>query len=230
MRFLSALYSLILPTACIHCDAEGEIICRACTIYFSNSPLFKGSLVSFVDATDFQSRIASSLPYSDVVARIILGAKDDGNMVLQQVVVDALLRARSLFPSELTLVPVPSTRAARMRRGRDFVREITQALARETGDSVIQLLVSRQGSLPQKSLNAKERIANMKGAFVMRSPRTHGAIGGTGNRPVLVIDDVLTTGATMRAALGALAAGGATCIGGISAAYSPNWKVSQRGY
>lgn len=217
----TSLFSLILPIACIRCEIEGAIICPDCVTHFRDPRIFGGT---FVNSKNFPTKISSSLPYGEVVSRIVLGAKDDGNDRLQKIIVESLLRARALFPPNLTLVPIPSTSGARRRRGRDFVLEITKKVAYETGDCVEELLISRRKSAPQKSLNARERIENMAGAFSCRSMRSDRI------SPLLIVDDVLTTGATMRAALRALASSGATCTGAISAAYSPNWKVSQARY
>lgn len=227
---LSSLSSLILPVTCIRCESEGAVICRECTKYLCDPITFGGR---FVDTRNFPAKIASCLPYSQVVAGIVLGAKDDGNERFQQIIVDSLLRARALFPPKLILVPIPSTRQARLRRGRDFAQEISKTVALASGDQVRQLLISNRRSAPQKSLNARQRIENMEDAFkfcwshdMSKAPIRE----QVQDLPILIVDDVLTTGATMRAALRALSAGGATCIGAISAAYSPNWKVSRLGY
>jgi predicted amidophosphoribosyltransferase len=68
------------------------------------------------------------------------------------------------------------------------------------------------GAPPQSTLSAAERAANLDGAFVVTAPR---AVAG---RAVILVDDVVTTGATMAAAAGPLAAAGATMIIGIALA------------
>lgn len=170
-------------------------------------------------------RIASKLPFNEVVSRLVLGAKDDNNQELERVLIQVLLQSRTLFPQEVVLIPIPSTARARRGRGRDFLLEISRAIAETTGDSVIPLLEIARKVQPQKRLNASERVSNLQGAFVARKELPPKFRKKLDVHEVLIVDDVLTTGATMREGYRALMASGARCLGGISAAYSLNWRM-----
>lgn len=103
-----------------------------------------------------------------------------------------------------TLIPVPSSRAATRRRGRfplgELVRGATETLARRgLGglDSACILRSARRVS-DQSRLGRDQRSANVEGAFAVdeRALRRHGEIGGG----IVLVDDVVTSGATLRAA------------------------------
>lgn len=222
---VKSLASLIIPVECVKCSREGQILCVACQKYFRNSAEFK-PLVFTTSSRSGTLRISSHLPFNEVVSKIVLGAKDDGNQVLERIIVESLVKARSNFPPNLILVPIPSSSRAKRKRGRDFTRDLACEISRLTGDLVIPALRCNNSVAPQKTLNASSRMVNMKGAFSLRTNLSAHKENLLHTKEILLVDDVVTTGATMREGLRALAAGGAHCLGGISAVYSLNWSIS----
>lgn len=119
---------------------------------------------------------------------------------------------RRLLPddADAVLVPVPTT-AARLRvRGYNQATELAVALSQRTGLHVVEALVRRGGGPSQVALHPSQRRTNVRDAF--GAPQGGGESGIRG-RKVLLVDDVLTTGATAGAAARALWAGGARSIG-----------------
>lgn len=224
MNFFTELFSLILPVQCIKCSVDGKIICLSCKKILEDK---LRTPPNFIFGYGSSPKIAAHLPYGDVISRIILGAKDDGSQELQSIVVNSLVLARSLFPPKLLLVPIPSHANAKRKRGRDFNLDIARAVSRITGDQVASWLKFVRNCAPQKNLNARERRENMAGALSLSDKARAYISEAELDIHTLVLDDVLTTGATMRAGIRALIAGGAPCLGGISAAYSLNWSASQ---
>jgi predicted amidophosphoribosyltransferase len=99
------------------------------------------------------------------------------------------------------LVAVPSTRAARRRRGFEPVR----LLAARAGIRLTPLFLPARPHAVQKGLGVAERARNLEGVFALERP-----VDGI---RALLVDDVATTGATLAAAAEVLRGGGADVVG-----------------
>ena len=107
----------------------------------------------------------------------------------------------------VVLVPIPSTRLARMRRGQDTIGDLSRAGAKALcsigiDTTVAVPLVHRRRVVDQSGLSARNRSLNMSGALRLRSP------AGLDGRRIIIVDDILTTGATVAEAARVLSAAG----------------------
>jgi len=109
-------------------------------------------------------------------------------------------------------VPVHETRARR--RGYDQAELIARAAARRLGLEHVDALVRTRATTAQFDLDRRHRAANVAGAFMTR-PERAGRIQG---QWVLLVDDVVTTGASLAAAARALETAGAVGVSGITVA------------
>jgi ComF family protein len=101
------------------------------------------------------------------------------------------------------VVPVPLHWRRRLARGFNQSAWLAGAVARRYAVPVVAALKRRRGTVSQAGLSHAKRRANVSGAFVVRRP------GEVRGRRVLLIDDVMTTGATASACAAALKRAGA---------------------
>ncbi len=102
------------------------------------------------------------------------------------------------------LVPVPTSARNRRRRGYNQARVIADAMGAALGVPVAECLERRRQQGTQTALNPEQRRANVSSAFAL----VQGGERDVEGRRVVLVDDVLTTGATVLAAFGALAPAG----------------------
>ncbi len=109
---------------------------------------------------------------------------------------------RHLFPTEHAdsglVVPIPLHRTRQLERGYNQSALLAEGLADALGASVQPALRRTRATASQTRLSRKQRQANVAGAFAVQAPE---ALSGA---TVYLIDDVLTTGATLTAAAAAL--------------------------
>ncbi len=102
------------------------------------------------------------------------------------------------------VVPVPTTPARVRKRGYNQALLLARTVAAELGLELTEALTRTRGGATQVALHPSQRRANVRGAFVARTE----VLSGLRGVHVLLVDDVLTTGATAGAAAAELARAG----------------------
>ncbi|MFW6206024.1 MAG: ComF family protein [Gemmatimonadota bacterium] len=106
------------------------------------------------------------------------------------------------------VVPVPTTELRHRERGYNQAEVLARAFARQTGRTVFCGLRRGAGASSQIALQPAARLANVAGAFGLVAGRDRELMG----EHVLLVDDVLTTGATTVACARVLTDAGARCV------------------
>jgi ComF family protein len=125
----------------------------------------------------------------------------------------ALARSTAITSGADALVPVPSTRRRNRERGYDPAVLLADETGRLLGAPRRALLSRTRETPPQSTLPAALRRGNVEGAFAS-SPRARG-------RVLILVDDVVTTGATLFAAARALREAGARDVRALVLARTP---------
>ncbi len=194
--------AVLWPVDCAGCGTADRALCAPCRA--AVSPIVVVREVGGL-------RVVSAGEYAGVERRVILSFKQQGRTdvagPLATALATAIVCARRAFGDDL-VVPVPSSRAALGRRGYDPVR----LLLRRAGLGFSPALLSTRRTAAQKKLGVDERAANMVGAFVARR-----RIPGV---RVLLVDDVVTSGATLAEAARAIRAAGGEVVGAATLAFT----------
>jgi ComF family protein len=156
--------------------------------------------------------ITALLPYrSPLVQACILEAKFHKNREAQELLGTFLATyiKVSNLSGNVTILPIPLGKKRRKARGYNQSEEI----ARFSGEIVDSSALQRvRETHPQTTLGRKERLTNIRGAFLARTPLDS-------QMSYILLDDVVTTGATLLSAYEALKMGGATSIYVIALAH-----------
>lgn len=200
---LTAAADLVWPADCAGCSRPGAVCCAPCA-----RSLRAGARSALPDGTP----VHACAGHDGTPRQLLLAVKERGRAELRGHLAGALVPVLlDLHPrGPVDLVPVPARRASRRARGGDLVADLaarTAALARRRGRdvAVVRSLRVARRVVDQTDLDAAGRRANLAGAFAVRGPAP--------GRPVVVLDDVVTTTATAGEAVRALRAAGARVVG-----------------
>lgn len=173
------------------------------------------------------SRLVLAGPaYEPPLDAIVRAFKYEGNAHLAPWVASLVPTPPALedsFGREALLVPVPLHPARRASRGYDQAHLVAVSLGRWWGVPVASLLERRVETRPQARLDSATRRGNLDGAFRLRPEASALARG----RPVLLVDDVVTTGSTLLAAARALGESGPAWILALAAAHGGDPGAAQ---
>jgi ComF family protein len=119
-----------------------------------------------------------------------------------------LMAARCAMPAAAVIVPVPTSTKRVRQRGYDQAVLLARRIAREINGSYVGTL-ERHGQQQQRNASRAQRLKQLQDAFVISHPdRIRG-------KHVVLVDDVVTTGATLEAAAHALKAAGAGRVSAV---------------
>ena len=185
---VDAVLDLLLPRACVGCGRHGHALCDACA---GVAPCIeqRGEL-----------SVASAAEYANGVRAAVLAYKERGrrDLAARLAALLALAIAELRPPAGYVVVPVPSARAVAAARGGDHVAR----LARRAGPTVsVRALTLSRRVQDSAGLDVGARARNLDHAMCAQPPP------GSASLAVLV-DDVVTTGATLHEAVRALTASG----------------------
>lgn len=223
LRAAAAAFSLALPPRCPACGIVTEADARFCADCFGALDLlgppwcarcgepFAVGLAPYAecdrcaDAPPAYATARAPLRYLEPAKAIVLGLKHGDDIHLAHVCAMQIARVGApwLVPPAV-IVPVPLHPRRLWARGYNQAALIAGALARRAGlPTALDGLVRTRATPPSEGMGREERQANVAGAFAARRPDRYRG------RPVILVDDVMTSGATMDACAAALDASGA---------------------
>lgn len=207
-RFIDTLLSLLFPDRCAGCGRLGTLLCDECrhrlVVYDGDPPRVADQLTDVRIAYVFEGSLRHALHQLKYHRRRRVARPLGGLMA-------AHLQAHPL-PCD-ALIPVPLHPKRLKERGFNQAELLAREVAAATGvPLIVGPLVRVRATHQQALLDVAGRIENVADAFVW-----------TGHAPparVVLVDDVLTTGATVNACAAALRAGGARAVYALALARS----------
>jgi ComF family protein len=186
--------SVLVPVACAGCGLQDRALCRECRAALSPEVRY--------DRLDDGTPVVSAVQYAGPVRQAILAFKEQGRTDVARALAKPLkaamrdAAARAPLAGATQLCPVPSSRAAFRRRGYDPVALLVHAAGWRTA----RALRHTRRHEEQKALGQAERSRNVLNSLAAR----HSLTGHT----FIVVDDIVTTGATLSEAVRAVRAAG----------------------
>lgn len=223
------LLALAVPVDCVGCGAEDLVLCVACErrVRLLTGQPFRAEgqapALMDVDGGVILPVVAAGI-YREELAQAVLSFKSHGQHQLQRVLAAALARAiRATLHCEgpILLVPVPTSAGAFVKRGFSPVHLLLRSLGLRRGTGTVQVRDALRKSpeaggregFPggQKGLGRGARARRVRGSMRVAS-RQRKAVAG---QRCIIVDDVLTTGATLSEAARALHLAGAVVTGAV---------------
>lgn len=204
---LRRIRAWLLPRACPLCAAgiepeqdfcEGcehalpllSTCCSRCAVPFDNADLAGALCGHCQQHPPPYARVRAPFRYADPIDRLVLAAKY-GRRLDWAALLGRRLARHVQTHSVDALVPVPLHRARLRRRGYNQSLELARPLAKSLGLPLVLDVKRMRATPPQTSLSREERTRNVRGAFA--------AGAHVAGRRIAVVDDVMTSGATVTA-------------------------------
>lgn len=218
MRLLEHFFAIIAPEACLSCGREGSLLClwcRAEALPEAESRCYKCNRLTEFGAVCPADRRKSPLKhvftrteYTGAAKEMVHKMKFSYSGAAADLIATELMNTLPALRPGTLVVHVPTITNHVRTRGFDHARRIARELSRRSGLSHVPVL-ARLGQHRQVGSKRRERLGSMDGAF---HPRAEYLVK---DAHVLLVDDVLTTGATLEAAAKALKAAGAKTVDAV---------------
>lgn len=211
MNIVERLISIVAPHECIACGYEGSLLCTNCIELLGPLPpekCFSCQKISSNNKTCKNCRQKSKLghvwirtEYKDEAKELIHLLKFERAKASQEIIAAAMVE---ILPKRTSTIIVPIPTASSRKRQRGYDQSVLIAKRISTITSLpLERFISRIGQSRQVGSLKTERLLQLRDAFLVNKPEQ---IKGA---HIILIDDVMTTGATLEAAATVLRNAGA---------------------
>ncbi len=212
----------VAPHPCFGCGKIGTTLCPNCKYNITHEPFLGCVVCGNVSpegiCVEHDAPICKAWVVSErvtVLKRVIDAYKFEYVKAAAHALVDLLDATLPLLSANTVIVPIPTVSSHVRQRGYDHLEILARILAIRRGLPIAQLL-TRSSVKTQHRLNKAERQQEASTAFHIAK-----SVSITPNTPLLILDDIITTGSTIRSAAQVLSEAGARTIFVAALAYQP---------
>ena len=202
MFVIERIIGIVAPHRCAGCGSEGSLLCDWCRPDFA-LPL--PSRCAICKKATPQSQVCANCRktfrlrhiwvrtgYDGLPLKLVQGFKFEHQQAAAPILASLMAEALPDLPKDTIVCPIPTTTKHVRQRGYDHADLLARALAKQLGCKYLPLLM-RDGQLRQVGSSRDKRLHQLKQAF-----RTHRQ--PPSGSPVLLVDDITTSGGTLSAA------------------------------
>ncbi|MBP6856313.1 MAG: ComF family protein [Candidatus Pacebacteria bacterium] len=204
MKWIDTFIEYLFPPHCAGCRVQGFELCEKCIEHIRNS--FPRTTPQIHIGFSYQDPIVKRVLKALKFRKRKMLAKILGELLYERIIEDISDEKAFSLHKKVSVVPIPLSKKRLNERGFNQSELVARSFA--SRDSTLSLstnILFRHGhTKPQSSIHLKrERLENIKGVFGVKNKEL--LKGAT----ILLIDDIVTTGATMKEALSILKKSGA---------------------
>ena len=216
------LSRLLVPVACAGCGLEDVPLCESCSAVWWEVPFRAEEGAGRLAVVGRTALPVWSVAVLDGSPHRAIGVWKDGrrrdlDRHFAQTAARGAAQIGHLLPPGIVVVPVPSKPRSVRRRGVAISAVLGNSVGQALGATVCDALVANGGRSKGRSSVGRWNAAGVR------------VTSSLGPVPVLLVDDVVTTGATLARAADALEASGTAVVGALVLAATPRRDVSSRG-
>lgn len=218
MRLVEHFFRIIAPSNCLKCGSEGSLLCLWCreeALPEGDSRCYRCNTLTKDSATCLACRRHSKVrhlwvrtEYTEHARALVHAMKFKYSGEAADLIAQELAGTIPALPPETVIVHVPTITSHVRERGFDHARRIAAGLAKRSELRLVPAM-GRTGQLRQVGSSRQVRLKQQIESFRLRAPFL---VSGCS---VLLVDDVLTTGATIEAAALALRSAGAKSVDAV---------------
>lgn len=225
------LLDLIFPKKCVNCGKLGAYVCPNCFIYisFDVKPIcLVCNRQTYTSLTHDRCKgryvidgAFSSIVFGKIAKKLLYRFKykpylHDLGTFLTELFYEGIIQKEDFFainPANSILVPIPLFKSKYRSRGYNQAELLAKGLGKKLQIPVVSLLQRVRATQSQVGLDRRKREENIKGAFAFAGE------GGVIGKTVFLVDDVLTSGATLSEAAKVLKKAGVRKVYGVTLAH-----------
>jgi len=211
--FFARILDLIFPMECVGCNRHGYALCNSCiaTIPSAQDINISETFALFPYKNPTIKRAIWSLKYRHGRAVALVFA----NLLYDKLIKEKLIDFDQITDENSTVVvPIPILKKTKRTRGFNQSELLAKLLSSRNKVFIFEKnLLGRAGGERQTGLKREERLANISGAFYITD------LESVKFKNILLVDDVLTTGATIKEAMRVLYEAGAKKVSAVVVAH-----------